>query len=95
MRYVVAYDVEDDRARARIAGVMERFGLRVQKSVFECRLEGKDLDRLVRRLERELTAAGGAGGNVRIYRLCADCYQSSQGIGQAAEGLEGEPWIVV
>lgn len=94
MRYVVAYDIEDDRARDRIAGVMERFGVRVQKSVFECRLEGKDLDRLVRRLERELTAVGGAG-NVRIYRLCTDCYQSSQGIGHVAEGVEGEPWIVV
>jgi CRISPR-associated protein Cas2 len=94
MRYVVAYDIEDDRARARIANVMERFGLRVQKSVFECRLEGKDLDRLIRRLERELTTVGGAG-NIRIYRLCADCYGSSQGLGHVAEAVEGEPWIVV
>lgn len=94
MRYVVAYDVEDDRARVRIAGVLERFGVRVQKSVFECRLEAKDLERLLRRLERELTAVGGAG-NVRVYRLCADCYGASQGIGAVAEGVEGEPWIVV
>jgi CRISPR-associated protein Cas2 len=94
MRYLVAYDIEDDRARARIADVMERFGVRVQKSVFECRLECGDLGRLIRRLERELTAVGGAG-NVRIYRLCADCYGASQGIGHVSEGVEGEPWIVV
>jgi CRISPR-associated protein Cas2 len=94
MRYVVAYDVGDDRARVRIAGVLERVGLRVQKSVFECRLEAKDLERLLRRLERELTAVGGAG-NVRLYRLCADCYGASQGLGEVAEGVEGEPWIVV
>jgi hypothetical protein len=30
MRYLVAYDIEDDRARTRIADVMERFGVRVQ-----------------------------------------------------------------
>ena len=94
MRYVVAYDIEDDRARTRIAGVLERFGVRVQQSVFECRLEARDLERLVRRLERELTAVGGAG-NIRLYRLCADCYGASQGIGEVAEGVEGEPWIVV
>lgn len=67
------------------------------RTVFECRLEGKDLGRLIRRLKRELTAVGGAG-NVRIYRLyrlCADCYGASQGIGHVAEGVEGEPWIVV
>lgn len=94
MRYVVAYDIEDDRARDRIAELMERFGVRVQKSVFECRLEDKELARLIRRLEAELTAVGGAG-NVRVYRLCADCYAASQGIGHVAEGVEGEPWIVV
>jgi CRISPR-associated protein Cas2 len=88
MRYVVAYDIEDDRARARIADVLERFGLRVQKSVFECRLEGKDLDRLIRRLERELTAVGGAG-NIRIYRLCADCYGASKGLGSVARAWRG------
>jgi hypothetical protein len=49
---------------------------------------------LIRRLERELTRAGGAG-NVRIYRLCADCYGAAQGIGELAEGVEGDPWIVV
>jgi CRISPR-associated protein Cas2 len=94
VRYVVVYDVEDDRARVRIAKVMERFGVRVQKSVFECRLEAKDLERLTRALTRELTRVGGAG-NVRLYRLCADCYGASQGIGELAKGLDGEPWIVV
>jgi CRISPR-associated protein Cas2 len=68
VRYVVDYDIEEDRARVRIAGVLERFGMRVQKSVFECRLEARDLERLLRRLERELTAIGGAG-NVLVYRL--------------------------
>lgn len=94
MRYIVAYDIEADRARVRIAGILERCGVRVQKSVFECRLETKELNRLLRRLERELTAVGGAG-NIRVYRLCADCYGASQGIGEVAEGIEGEPWIVV
>jgi CRISPR-associated protein Cas2 len=94
LRYVVAYDVEDDRARTRIAKLLDRWGTRVQWSVFECRLEAAGLERLVTALERELTAVGGAG-NIRIYRLCADCYGASRGIGTVAEGVGGEPWIVV
>jgi CRISPR-associated protein Cas2 len=94
VRWVVAYDIEDDRGRARIAKVMERFGRRVQKSVFECRLDDKSLARLQRLLERELTAIGGAG-NIRLYRLCATCYEGSLGIGDVEEGTGGEPWIIV
>lgn len=94
MRHVIAYDIEDDRGRARIATVLERYGMRVQKSVFECRLEPKDRERLLRVLERELTRIGGAG-NIRIYRLCADCYGASEGLGDVAQGVDGEPWIVV
>ena len=33
-RYVVAYDIADDVRRARMARVLERFGDRVQYSVF-------------------------------------------------------------
>ena len=94
MRYVVAYDIEPDRPRDRIAKVCEGFGRRVQKSVSECRLDPPQLTHLVHRLEAELTAAAGAG-DVRIYRLCADCYHASQGIGRIDEGTGGAPWIIV
>lgn len=95
MRYVVAYDVEDDRARLRISKIVGRYGVRVQKSVFECTLEPETLARLTRRLERELEAAPGSG-NVRIYRTCAECLAGSLGVGDdLAEGMAGEPWLVV
>lgn len=35
---VVAYDVQADRRRARVARTLEDFGVRVQYSVFECLL---------------------------------------------------------
>jgi CRISPR-associated protein Cas2 len=93
MRYVVAYDIEDDRARTRIAAVLASYGTRVQKSVFECNLQPEALERLTAALSEELAAA--AGGDVRIYRLCADCYGASVGLGELEEGTGGEPWIIV
>lgn len=93
MRYVVAYDIEDDRVRLRIAKILGRYGVRVQKSVFECALDPEGVGRLLRRLERELEASP---GNVRIYRTCAECLAASVGVGDdLAEGMAGEPWIVV
>ena len=37
-KYVAVYDVTDDAERARVAKVIEGFGVRVQKSAFECHL---------------------------------------------------------
>jgi len=93
MRYVVAYDVEDDRTRDRVANVMERFGKRVQKSVFECVLEAPDLELMTRQLKKELGKPEGA--SVRIYRLCADCLDGSFGLGEIRPGFAGEPWLVI
>ena len=93
MRYVVAYDIEEDRVRTRIAAVLASYGSRVQKSVFECNLEAEALERLTQRLTEELALA--SGGDIRIYRLCADCYGASVGLGELEEGAGGEPWILV
>ena len=93
MRYVIAYDIEEDRVRTRVAAILASYGSRVQKSVFECDLEAETLERLNQRLLAELAPAG--GGDVRIYRLCADCYGASVGLGEIEEGAGGEPWILV
>jgi CRISPR-associated protein Cas2 len=59
---VVSYDVANDRRRTRLAKELENFGRRVQYSVFECLLDGEQLERLLtrvlRRIERERTAYG-------------------------------------
>jgi len=36
--YLIAYDVEDDKQRLRISNLLEDYGVRVQRSVFECKL---------------------------------------------------------
>ena len=36
--YVLVYDIADNKLRTRLAKVVEGYGVRVQKSAFECRL---------------------------------------------------------
>ncbi len=42
-RYLVAYDIRDDRRLRLIAGCMEGYGTRIQYSVFVCDLSGREL----------------------------------------------------
>lgn len=64
-KYVVAYDVSDDAEREKVAKILQGFGSRVQKSVFECRLTAGMRNRLATRLEKLELATGG----VLLYRL--------------------------
>lgn len=65
---VVCYDIPDTRRRNRVARVLEGFGERVQKSVFECPLDAAGEAALRQALEglpdpRE--------DKLRFYALCA------------------------
>jgi CRISPR-associated protein Cas2 len=46
MLTLVAYDICDDKRLRRVAHTCEDFGVRVQYSVFECRLDEGDFDSL-------------------------------------------------
>lgn len=70
MLVIVAYDVPSDRRRTRLAHALKDFGERVQYSVFECRLEADELDRLRARVRKLLKTEE---DQLRIYRLCANC----------------------
>lgn len=51
---VFAYDVASDRRRARVAAVLEEAAVRVQESVFEARMNDRQMAALVARVRVEL-----------------------------------------
>ena len=70
MFYLVTYDVSDPRALRRTAKLLNTFGTRVQKSVFECHLTASQFAHLRRRIEEERDRApAGTPYSVRCYRL--------------------------
>lgn len=62
---VVAYDIDDNNRRQRLADLLAGFGERVQRSVFEADLNGRELHDLLQRLERFAQP----GDAIRVYRL--------------------------
>lgn len=78
MRYAVCYDSTDDRRRTKLVKVLEDYGYRVQRSVFEFELEDAALDAMLGRV-REVMDPEVDG--VIVYRLCAGCESAVRVLG--------------
>lgn len=55
-RYLVAYDVCDDRRRSRIAKILQSYGSRLQYSLFQVDISAARLERLIAQLEKEISS---------------------------------------
>ena len=86
--YVISYDIEKDRIRNKIARTLEDYGRRVQYSVFECRIEKKQFDKLYGKLAGLMTDE--EEGNIRIYNICANCETRIATIGIKKSPLSAE-----
>lgn len=62
---VVAYDIVSTARRTRLARLLEGYGERVQRSVFECDLDGREQSELIARLQRFAQPEDA----IRVYRL--------------------------
>ncbi len=90
MFYVISYDIPDDRRRLKIAKLMEGYGERVQKSVFEAHLDERGYADLRKRLARLIDADQ---DNVRFYKLCAHCRATVETLGKT--GVTPEPGLMI
>jgi CRISPR-associated protein Cas2 len=63
--YAVVYDITANGERRKVEKVLKGFGFRIQKSVFECRMDRRSKEELIKKLEKlDLKT-----GFVKIYRL--------------------------
>jgi len=90
-RYVIAYDMPDDKRRNKVARVLEGHGERVQYSVFECQLTGKQFAALWKELEGLVKPKE---DSLRAYRLCPVCAAWVKTVGQAVR-VEEVPEVYI
>lgn len=92
-RYLVLYDIADSRRLARAASIVLDYGVRVQKSVYEVRLDPRSLARLQRRLGEVIDPER---DSVKIFPLCGSCAARRKSFGaELPETDESTPWLVV
>jgi CRISPR-associated protein Cas2 len=92
LTHVIAYDISEDRRRARVAAVLQAYGDRVQRSVFVCTVE-EDLLREIRGRVGEIINP--ETDSVYVFQQCAACWDAVGIHGQAT--VEEEPlyWAVL
>lgn len=96
MDVLVTYDIADTETNGasrlrRIAALCERYGQRVQFSVFECRLSAAKLARFVGELEATIDRTR---DSVLVYRFTGGIEVATLRLGRGPEHLLGKPWIL-
>ena len=96
MDVLVTYDIADTETKRasrlrRIADVCEKYGQRVQFSVFECRLSKARLARLVGEMEDIID---GERDSVRVYRFQGGIEAATLCLGRRQDHALGKPWVL-
>lgn len=79
MRYVISYDISNDKRRKKVATILEGHGYRVQYSVFECDLNERQVKALLRQLKPFVKSV--EMDSVRVYPLPADVKENVKVLG--------------
>lgn len=75
---IIAYDIVKNKKRNKVAEILKDHGIRVQKSVFECRLNDADLNRLTKELSETIDKKT---DSILIYYLCEACIKQMYFVG--------------
>jgi CRISPR-associated protein Cas2 len=87
---VFCYDVSKATLRDKMARVLERFGTRVQESVFECRMTMAEAERLFRQLDLVRDPDDG----LRMYVIPEDARALARAVGGAPISEKTEFWLL-
>jgi CRISPR-associated protein Cas2 len=92
MLYLICYDIVNNHRRNKVAKLLETYGLRVQKSVFECVLDDKQYEYLSKCLFRLLNKRE---DQIRFYPLSAHVRNKVVVLGmQSAFSVDDAAFIV-
>lgn len=80
MKYIISYDITNDKKRAKIAKKLEACGVRLQYSLFECDLTVVQLARLSNDLKSLINRNA---DSVMYFPLCGRCNAARK-----SEGVE-------
>ena len=70
MQIIVVYDISENKRRERLRKVLLRFGNPVQKSVFECDLTQRQIEKMERVIRGMMLPSE---DNIRYYKICKMC----------------------
>jgi CRISPR-associated protein Cas2 len=96
MDLLVTYDIgtttkAGERRLAKVAKICEGFGVRVQNSVFECRLPASSVEKLKAALSEVIEVSE---DSIRFYKIVGDIANCRESLGDEHRFIVGESWIL-
>lgn len=68
---VVAYDISNTRKRTKISKILEQYGVRINRSVFECMFAKDQFEKIKKELKEQVNPKCDV---LVFYVLCINCY---------------------
>ena len=90
---IVSYDFEDDRARGRFSKFLEKYGRRIQYSVFQLRESERVLQNVLLEVELKYKKTFIGADSIVIFHVCEGCTKKVKRYGYARH--EGEDVIMI
>lgn len=76
MNYLIAYDIQKNKLRKKLSTLLEKYGSRVNFSVFECTLSKTKLKQLLEEI-KEQKLYDERFDSIRFYHICEHCVPKS------------------
>jgi CRISPR-associated protein Cas2 len=83
MRYVISYDIVDERRRRRIAEALKDYGVRVQESVFVAELTELLFQKMWLRVTKEMGDLTKSEDKINVWEVCEACWPKGRTLGKA------------
>ncbi len=93
MKYVVTYDISNDKRRTKLSDLLGAYGVRVNYSVFECELTKSKFEKLLYEIELKKLIHK-KYDSLRFYHLCKNCIPKSFDIGERADPFESKDMFI-
>ncbi len=90
--YLVVYDISNEKRLRRIARITEKFGIRVQKSVFECIISESEVNKLIKEV---LDVMKLDEDNLRVYEISSSNVKKIRVFGNSIPPIEEDDIIIV
>ena len=91
MIYMVCYDISNPKRLTKVAKTLENFGIRVQRSFFQCEMSKIQMDNLKNSL---LNIVNVKADYLFVYPLCEKCSHKAEVIGSGTV-LELETFFIL
>ena len=87
MKYVVTYDISNDKRRTKLSDLLAAYGVRVNYSVFEIELSEAKRETLLHEIELK-KLINKKYDSLRFYHLCENCVPKSFDVGNREDPFE-------